>query len=80
MPIYEYICQECRHPFEKLVFGDTEVICPQCGSQTLGKQFSTFAVGATHKESSPCGVGGDSFQSCGNCDGAPGSCMWDDDE
>jgi len=78
MPIYEYICQQCRHPFEKLVLGATEVVCPKCGSQTLDKQFSTFAV-AAHKESSPCESGGDSFEGCGACGGAPGSCAWDDE-
>lgn len=32
MPIYEYECNECLGCFEKLVFGDDEVVCPDCGS------------------------------------------------
>jgi putative FmdB family regulatory protein len=31
MPIYEYRCQKCGD-FEKLVFGNDEVVCPVCGA------------------------------------------------
>ena len=24
MPLYEYVCEECQHPFEALVFGDAQ--------------------------------------------------------
>ena len=35
MPIFEYICQECRHEFEALVFGRDKAKCPNCQSQKL---------------------------------------------
>ncbi|HEY7545011.1 MAG TPA: zinc ribbon domain-containing protein [Blastocatellia bacterium] len=44
MPIFEYICKECDHRFEKLVFGSTEVECPSCKSAKLEKQLSAFAA------------------------------------
>lgn len=45
MPIYEYVCWECRSKFEKLVarWGDA-ACCPGCGSGSVEKQLSTFAV------------------------------------
>ncbi|MFZ0685571.1 MAG: zinc ribbon domain-containing protein [Terriglobales bacterium] len=73
MPIFEYICKQCQHEFEALVFGTQKAECPKCQSKKLEPQLSVFAVsaknGATSRPSmpaSPCG-------SCGNPDG-PGSC------
>jgi putative FmdB family regulatory protein len=46
MPIYEFQCSECGHPFEELVFGAsaiTQVSCPQCESREVEKKISTFA-------------------------------------
>lgn len=40
MPIYEYVCQECKHPFEALVFGEEQAECPQCHGQRLQRQLS----------------------------------------
>ncbi len=47
MPIYEYRCKECSTKFEKLIrsAADHQVLCPQCGSQAVGKEPSAFAVG-----------------------------------
>ncbi len=47
MPIYEYRCESCQERFEALVYASTVVACPECGSKTVEKQFSTFAVGGT---------------------------------
>ena len=68
MPIYEYVCVECEHSFEKLVsLNSTDQInCPECGGEEVYKQFSAFAVksGATFTSSFPsegfggCGCGG----------------------
>ena len=44
MPIFEYICQECQHEFESLVFGRDQAKCPKCHSQKLSPQLSVFAV------------------------------------
>ena len=45
MPIYEFVCTECGHPFEELVFGmnTSGVVCPTCGSEQVKKKMSTFA-------------------------------------
>jgi putative FmdB family regulatory protein len=47
MPIYEYRCVTCQERFEALVYASTKVACPECGSDKLEKQFSSFAVGGT---------------------------------
>ena len=73
MPIFEYVCKECQHEFEALVFGKQKAECPKCQSKKLEPQLSVFAVsaksGATSQPSmsaGPCG-------SCGNARG-PGAC------
>lgn len=79
MPIFEYVCKECRHEFEALVFGKQHAECPKCGSKKLEPQLSVFAVssksGATAQPSfsaaaGPCG-------SCGDPRG-PGACSLND--
>lgn len=46
MPIYEYICQKCRHKFSILVrsTGDAGNACPRCRSEETRRLFSTFSV------------------------------------
>ena len=44
MPIYEYRCEGCEHRFETLIRGAETPACPTCGSQSLAREFSTFAV------------------------------------
>ncbi len=73
MPIFEYVCKECQHQFEALVYGNQKAACPKCESKKLEPQVSVFAVSAKGRSSSsmpagPCG-------SCGSPDG-PGSCAW----
>ena len=46
MPIFEYVCQECDHEFEALVYGVQKATCPKCQSQKLAPQVSLFAVAA----------------------------------
>ena len=46
MPIFEYICKECEHEFEALVFGQQKAECPKCKSKKLEPQLSVFAVSA----------------------------------
>jgi putative FmdB family regulatory protein len=46
MPIFEFVCQECKAPFEELVRSATaveDVACPFCESDQVAKQISTFA-------------------------------------
>ena len=46
MPIYEYECEQCRHCFEKLVFGgdDIAVQCPRCGGDRTKKLISCTRI------------------------------------
>ena len=75
MPIFEYVCKECQHEFEALVFGKQKAECPKCQSKKLEPQLSVFAVSAksgatTQRSSGPCG-------SCGDARG-PGACSLKD--
>jgi putative FmdB family regulatory protein len=47
MPIYEFICQECKHIFELLAIkeGDlVEIKCPTCGADNLERVMSKVTV------------------------------------
>jgi putative FmdB family regulatory protein len=71
MPIFEYVCQQCQHEFETLVFGRDQAKCPECQSTKLAPQLSVFAVSAKGSSSAQlptCGGG-----SCGDPRG-PGAC------
>ncbi len=73
MPIFEYICKECDHEFEAIVYGSQKAECPKCHSKRLAPQLSVFAVSAKGSSGSrpaagPCG-------SCGDPRG-PGSCSF----
>ena len=53
MPVYEYICQQCDSPFEKLLGmskADQAQACPSCGSQETQRQLSAFAVSALSQD------------------------------
>ena len=76
MPIFEYICKQCDHEFEALVYGKEKAQCPKCHSRQLAPQLSVFAVsakGASSKTALPAGACG----SCGDPRG-PGSCSLPD--
>jgi putative FmdB family regulatory protein len=75
MPIFEYVCKECAHEFEALVYGSEKAQCPKCESKKLEPQLSVFAVSAKSgssaaKTAGPCG-------SCGDPRG-PGACSLGD--
>lgn len=64
MPIYEFVCKRCEHPFEELVLGSERTACPSCGSDELAKQVSVFAARneaapAMEFPSGSCGTCGD---------------------
>ena len=53
MPVYEYVCQQCDNPFEKLLGmsrADQAQVCPSCGSQETQRQLSAFAVSGVAQE------------------------------
>ena len=78
MPIFEYVCKQCDHEFEALLYGKQTAECPKCKSKKLEPQLSVFAVAAKSGSSSPrhsmpagpCG-------SCGDPRG-PGACSMKD--
>lgn len=76
MPIFEYICQECQHEFETLVFGRDKAKCPQCQSKKLSPQLSVFAVAAK----APTGAASPTAGGCGSCGDprGPGACSLGD--
>jgi putative FmdB family regulatory protein len=45
MPLFDYICKDCRKRFEALVSGSRQAQCPLCRSTNLEQQLSSFAVG-----------------------------------
>src|SRR5262245_29126446 len=52
MPIFEYICKDCNHPFEKIVPRyDSTVECTHCNSTKVEKQLSVFAVAGSSSSS-----------------------------
>jgi putative FmdB family regulatory protein len=63
MPIFEYICQECKQHIEVLIYGAQKPECPHCGGQKLEPKLSVFAVAArsagTPSPSVPCSTCGD---------------------
>ena len=49
MPLYEYLCRSCGKGFEmlrRMIDADTLLECPNCHSNKVERQFSTFAAGA----------------------------------
>jgi putative FmdB family regulatory protein len=56
MPLFEYTCGDCGHSFEELIFSnDIKVSCPQCDSEKIDKQLSTFGV--ADNSVTPCSGG-----------------------
>jgi len=79
MPIFEYICKECHHHFETLIYGKQKAECPKCHATKLEPQLSVFAVAA--KGSSSSGAASPSpAGACGSCGDprGPGACSLGD--
>ena len=70
MPIYEYVCQDCKHEFEALRAmsqADLAMACAKCGGENIKRKISIFFA-----ESGGKAVSGMSEPSCGSCAG--GNC------
>ncbi len=53
MPIYEYICDDCKTEFEKIVINkQQEIACPKCASKKAAIQLSVFATTANGSSAS----------------------------
>jgi putative FmdB family regulatory protein len=57
MPMYPFLCRECGHTFEELVFSSQaldQVRCPECGSDQVTKTLSRVAgLGGTRNGFAP---------------------------
>ncbi len=73
MPLYDYKCAGCGTLFEELVRSsseESEVRCPKCGSATVSRQVSSFALGggsSAERGSSASSFSGCSGRSCRSC-------------
>lgn len=68
MPIYEYICDECKTQFEKIVINkQQEISCPKCASKKATIQLSVFATanGSSNSSSGSSSSGGGGGSCCG---------------
>jgi putative FmdB family regulatory protein len=72
MPIYEYICEDCKEHFEKIVINkQQEISCPKCSGKKATIQLSVFATaGNGSGSSSPSG----GFSGGGGCCGGGCGC------
>jgi len=77
MPIFEYICKECQHQFEALVYGKEKAKCPKCHATRLEPQLSVFAVSAKGSSASASESPSRACGSCGDPRG-PGACSLGD--
>ena len=75
MPIFEYVCRECKRRFETLVYGSQKAKCPDCGGHKLDAQLSVFPVSGKSSSASSPATG-----ACGTCGDprGPGSCAMPD--
>jgi len=80
MPIFEYVCKECQHEFEALVFGKQKAECPKCQSKKLEPQLSVFAVSPKSGANSQPSFSPEPAGPCGSCGDArgPGACSLGD--
>jgi len=73
MPIYEYVCDDCKARYERIVTAKNAAPeCPKCGSARSTIQFSTFAAHTGSGTSSSASV--ESPAASGGCGCTPHSC------
>jgi putative FmdB family regulatory protein len=75
MPIFEYVCEQCDHQFEALVYGGKKAECPKCPGKKLARQLSVFAMSAKGSAGTSPSMG-----ACGSCGDPrePGACSMPD--
>ena len=66
MPIYEYICDDCKAQFEKIVINrQQEISCPKCSSKQATIQLSVFSAAVAGSSKSSPGGSGSGGACCG---------------
>ncbi len=74
MPIYDFVCSDCRHEFEVLLRSGETPKCACCGGKHLEKLLSVPAVPRDGQDAlgsqgglppGPCGGGGCGLPECG---------------
>jgi putative FmdB family regulatory protein len=71
MPVYEYVCRDCQHEFDKLRpmrDADTPIRCEDCHGERTQRKLSVFFA----QSAGQAVAGTSSGKSCGGCAG--GSC------
>ncbi len=69
MPIFEYVCDDCHTPYERIVMSpNQEIDCPKCASKRHTLQLSVFSAGKSSNGASS------SEASSGGCCCTPNSC------
>jgi putative FmdB family regulatory protein len=58
MPIFEYVCKQCHHRFERVVLNRERPRCPECASTRLERQVEQFVEGRPGPK--PRGINSDS--------------------
>jgi len=76
VPIFEYICKQCHHQFETLLYGKEKAECPKCQGTKLEPQISVFAVSAKGSSATASAAP----RACGSCGDqrGPGPCSLGD--
>ncbi len=74
MPIYEYMCNRCKRPFEELVLSAaTAVTCPRCNGKKIKRLMSVVNSrsrgGGSAPRAAQSSCSGCSRTSCGSCSG-----------
>ncbi len=67
MPIFEYKCSQCDKEFEKLVFGNEDVVCPKCGSPVEKLMSCCSFKSATGSPSGEYKISASNKSACGSC-------------
>ncbi|HEX9901229.1 MAG TPA: zinc ribbon domain-containing protein [Acidobacteriota bacterium] len=71
MPLYEFVCRQCRCRFEALVRlgGEKSVACPSCQGSDIQKLLSSFGIGggSNRLASSSSSCSTCSTKSCSTC-------------
>jgi putative FmdB family regulatory protein len=72
MPIYEYVCLDCKKEYEILRSfneADKPIACSECGGENVKRKLSVFYAQSGGSTVSGMGGGGGGCSSCagGNC-------------